>query len=152
MENFIKKIKNNVYWVVLLASSFALIVAYFSEYFFGFVPCSLCLLQRIPYAILFLISIVFILKPKGRKIHSLLVILLCLIEFGLVTYHVGIEHYVFEQSAVCQLNIGANQLPDCSQVHFKFMNLSMAEWNLFYILALLYYFCRQEIKHGIWKA
>ena len=152
MKSFIEKIKNNSYWVILLASSFALIIAYFSQYFLGFMPCSLCLLQRIPYAILVLISIIFILKPKRRNLNSLVIIAFCLIELGLAIYHVGIEHYIFEESAVCQLNFDPNQLTSCNQVYFRFMNLSMAEWNLFYILALLYYFCKQETKYGLWKA
>ncbi|OYW80846.1 MAG: hypothetical protein B7Z27_03075 [Sphingobacteriia bacterium 32-37-4] len=54
------------------------------------------------------------------------------------------EHYLFEESYVCQLIRSG-----CNVVHFRFMNFSMAEWNLAYIIGMLYYFIKVERKNGV---
>ena len=137
-------VKQDKFWIILLASSFAIITAYFAEFIAKIMPCSLCILQRIPYFVLILLSIISLLKPKSQKLISILIIFACITEIMLAIYHIGIEHYIFEESSVCQIITNTKVASSCSQVNVKFMNFSMAEWNLIYISGILYYFIKAK--------
>jgi disulfide bond formation protein DsbB len=120
-----------------IASALALIIVLIFQYIFKFQPCSLCVLQRIPYFLILIISIIGVIKRNLRQIVSCLIVVLLFSEIGLAIYHVGIEHYIFEENYLCQL---VTKEVSCNQIMFRFMNLSIAEWNLIYCLGLLYYF------------
>lgn len=147
------KIKKNPYWLVLLSSGAALFLAYASEILFNLSPCSLCVYQRIPYFILLLLSGAVILFPGGRKYSIPLVVILYIIEISLAGYHVGVEHYWIEDVYTCSAKNPASVLSfkemaaSCSEVSFKFMMLSMAEWNVIYVIGLLYGFLKIEKKN-----
>lgn len=143
IDDFIKKIKQNNFWIIFLGALLAIIAAYFAEFVGKLAPCSLCIFERIPYLMLQCIALLAIIRPNWHKFMSYMVIITGLIEICLAIYHIGIEHYIFNESYICQ----ASEV-SCSAVAFKFMNLSMAEWNLVYIIALLYYFIHQERKNG----
>lgn len=140
--NFCKKDRQNSFFVMLLASIFALFIAYISQYLFNMLPCSLCILQRIAYALLILLSMLALYFPRNQKSLGLFVVLACIAEAALAAYHVGIEHYIFAESSICQLIQNPHTASSCALVNFRFMNLSMAEWNLLYIMGLLYYFIK----------
>ncbi|MCT4635945.1 MAG: disulfide bond formation protein B [Rickettsiales bacterium] len=142
------KIKKNPYWLVLLSSGAALFLAYVSELLFNLSPCSLCIYQRIPYFILLLLSGGVILFPRSRKYTIPLVVLLYIVEISLAGYHVGVEHYWIDEVYTCNAKNPAGVLSfkevaaSCSEVPFKFMMLSMAEWNVIYAVCLLYGFLK----------
>ena len=84
--------KINLYLKATLFISLAsLISAYFIEYFLGYQPCNLCLLERIPYAL----SIIIILanfKFKFNDKSILLVLIIIFVVSALLSiYHLGIE-------------------------------------------------------------
>lgn len=147
------KIKKNPYWLVLLSSGAALFLAYASEILFNLSPCSLCVYQRIPYFILVLLSSAVILFSRARKYSIPLVVILYIIEISLAGYHVGVEHYWIDEVYTCSARNPASVLSfkemasSCSEVSFKFMMLSMAEWNVIYAVALLYGFLKLEKKN-----
>ena len=143
VNRLFKQMKQNNFYIIFIASLLAIIVAYFTEYVFALEPCSLCILERIPYLILQCIALIAIIKPNFKKIMSYFVVITALVEIILALYHIGIERYIFIESAVCQVT-GKS----CSEVSFRFMNLSMAEWNLVYISLLLYYFIKLERNNG----
>lgn len=150
----LEKIKTDSFFLIFCASLGALLLAYIAELFFNLVPCTLCIYQRIPYFVLLAISLSGLLCQKSRKYLVYIIGLALLAELLLAGYHIGVERYWIEESYMCQID---NQLSvlsigkvasSCSDVRFKFMNLSMAEWNLIYVASILYVFFKLERKNG----
>ena len=139
---------------ILIFSFIALISAYFIEYIPGHQPCSLCLIERIPYGLsIILIISIFILK-KYERFFILLLILTFIFSFLISFYHYGIEQGFFEESAICGLkDISENitkedllkqlnkKIVSCKDVTFRFFGLSLTSINivisLFFIITLV---------------
>ena len=146
--------------VVFLFSLIALISAYFIEYVLGHQPCSLCLIERIPYGIsIILISLMFILK-KSEKFFTLLLILTFIFSFAISFYHFGIEQGIFEESTVCGVkNFSENitkedlvkQLNEktvsCKDVTFRVFGLSLTTINIVISLLFIINLTKNYIKH-----
>lgn len=147
--NFLNKVRQNSFSIMLIGAFFALLVAYTGQYLFALMPCSLCILQRFPYMLLILCSAAALYFPKYKKSLGLFIVIISIAQVFLAAYHVGIEHYIFIESSVCKLIQNSHVASSCALVSFRFMNLSMAEWNLIYIMGLLYYFIKREINDGI---
>ena len=131
-----------IYLSILIISILALISAYFIEYFLGYQPCNLCLLERIPYA-LSIIIILTNLKIKFNDKHTLLVLIVIFIVSALLSiYHLGIEQGLIEESFVCStkdnLNLNKEQLLQelqkvnisCKNVAFTIFGLSLTTYNI----------------------
>ena len=131
-----------IYLSILIISILALISAYFIEYFLGYQPCNLCLLERIPYAL----SIIIILanfKIKFNDKYTLLVLIVIFVVSALLSiYHLGIEQGLIEESFVCStkdnLNLNKEQLLQelqkmnisCKNVAFTIFGLSLTTYNI----------------------
>ena len=131
-----------IYLSILITSILALISAYFIEYFLGYQPCNLCLLERIPYAL----SIIIILanfKFKFNDKSILLVLIIIFVVSALLSiYHLGIEQGLIEESFVCStkdnLNLNKEQLLQelqkmnisCKNVAFTIFGLSLTTYNI----------------------
>ena len=131
-----------IYLSILIISILALISAYFIEYFLGYQPCNLCLLERIPYAL----SIIIILanfKIKFNDKYILLVLIIIFVVSALLSiYHLGIEQGLIEESFVCStkdnLNLNKEQLLQelqkmnisCKNVAFTIFGLSLTTYNI----------------------
>ena len=131
-----------IYLSILVISILALISAYFIEYFLGYQPCNLCLLERIPYAL----SIIIILanfKIKFNDKYTLLVLIVIFVVSALLSiYHLGIEQGLIEESFVCStkdnLNLNKEQLLQelqkmnisCKNVAFTIFGLSLTTYNI----------------------
>ena len=131
-----------IYLSILIISILALTSAYFIEYFLGYQPCNLCLLERIPYAL----SIIIILtnfKIKFNNKYTLLVLIVIFIVSALLSiYHLGIEQGLIEESFVCStkdnLNLNKEQLLQelqkmnisCKNVAFTIFGLSLTTYNI----------------------
>ena len=110
----LRQMVKKIYLSILIISILALISAYFIEYFLGYQPCNLCLLERIPYAL----SIIIILtnfKIKFNEKYALLVLIVIFVVSALLSiYHFGIEQGLIEESFVCStkdnLNLNKEQL------------------------------------------
>ncbi len=128
---------------ILVFSLISLSIAYFVQYVLGHKPCNLCLIERYPYIIsVILISFLFIIN-KFEKI--ILYTILLLFIFGAVVsfYHIGIEQGFFEESYICELGSGnenltkenllkqlTNKSPiSCKIVTFRILGLSLATIN-----------------------
>ena len=81
---------------ILFFSFIALSVAYFIEHVLGHLPCSLCLMQRVPYilAIIFIALILFI--KRFEKPVLLLLSVIFILSAILSIYHVGVEQNIFK--------------------------------------------------------
>ena len=136
-------IKNKIFnKLILLFSIFALLCAYFIQYFLGREPCNLCLIERIPYfAALILISLMFIINKYEKKI---LIVVGIFFIFGAIVsfYHVGIEQGIFNETLLCDLGksikdpTSAELLKElqkktisCKDVTFSFLGVSLATFN-----------------------
>ena len=131
-----------IYLSILIISILALSSAYFIEYFLGYQPCNLCLLERIPYAL----SIIIILanfKFKFNDKSILLVLIIIFVVSALLSiYHLGIEQGLIEESFVCStknnLNLNKEQLLQelqkmnisCKNVAFTIFGLSLTTYNI----------------------
>lgn len=129
--------------IIFFISLISLFSALFIEYALGHQPCSLCLIQRIPYALsIILIIFDYLLKKNGRFI---ILLLLIIFSFSLIIsfYHFGIEQGFFEESVVCGLKNAAEiiskeellkqlQAPtiSCKDVTFRFFGFSLTTLNI----------------------
>ena len=134
---------------ILVFSILSLSIAYFIQYVLGHKPCSLCIIERIPYiAAIILISLIFILNRYQKIISSIILIFFI---FGAVVsiYHFGIEQGFFSESLICELSNNnplnkeelLNQLKkaeivSCKDVTFRFFGLSLATINTIISLIL----------------
>jgi disulfide bond formation protein DsbB len=133
--------------LIITASLLALAGAYFSQYIGKLQPCILCVYQRLPYFLLAIVALIALRFHKIRKPLAYVIVVLLIGEIALAIYHVGIERYIFKESYICQLR-NDGLASTCSQVLFRFMNLSMAEWNVIYASSILYYFIKRGRKNG----
>ena len=145
------KFKIDIYLnIVFLISLISLISAYFIEYFLGYQPCNLCLIERIPY---WLGIILIILNYSFNKNEYFIILLLILIfSFSLIIslYHFGIEQDFFEESAVCGLKnilditskeelLKQLQVKNisCKDVTFRIFGFSLTTFNIIISLILV---------------
>ena len=139
------QIKNKIILnLILVFSIFAILAAYFIQYILGHQPCSLCLIERIPYIFSIIIISICLFTQKFERatlvILSLTFFILALLSF----YHFGIEQGFIKESLVCDLNSSNNELSkeallnqlrempvSCKDVTFKIFGLSLATFNIF---------------------
>ena len=121
------------------------------EHGFGFVPCALCLEQRIPYYAAIPLGMVAALAAwrtwPGCVSRGLLAIVGLLMLYGLVlaVYHSGVEWKFWDGPTDCAISAGAtaptdasnllssineNRAPSCDQAAGRFLGLSFAGWNV----------------------
>jgi len=114
----------------------------------GFIPCKLCLEQRVPYYIgvpvMVLAFVSASLRAPAIVTRGLLLVggLLMLWGLGLGSYHAGVEWGWWEGptdcGAVAPTNLSGNLLdqlnavvpPSCDQAAGRFLGLSFAGWNV----------------------
>ena len=141
--------KNEIYLVFLFILSFlVLIVAYFIQYVFGYQPCHLCIVERIPYALAIIILILNHYFKKDQIFYSILLLLVFAFSFLISVYHLGIEQGFIEESTVCaSSNIDLIEKDDilksfteirisCKDVAFRILNLSLTTYNIFISLIM----------------
>lgn len=146
---------NNLLILLLVSSSFALIGAYISQYFFDLQPCILCLYQRKPFfAIIALTAtaLVFFKSTKNKNISILLCALLLFLNSSIALYHTGVEKKILKGPTTCssknlndinnieELKIALNKIKavKCDEPSFIFLTLSMASWNVIYCISLFF--------------
>ena len=135
--------------LILVFSIFAILAAYFIQYVLGHQPCTLCLIERIPYIFSIIIISMCLFTQKFERVTlailSLTFFILALLSF----YHFGIEQGFIKESLVCDLNSLNNELSreailnqlkemsiSCKDVTFKILGLSLATFNIFISLIL----------------
>lgn len=125
-------------------SATLLIVALSTQYYGGFEPCFLCILQRVPHFFVVAFGSIGFLKTlvdKHRK-RLLLVIGLCLLtSSGTGFYHAGIEYGIYSGFSTCSSlatettieslhrRLLKTEIVRCNEVIISFFGLSMAVYN-----------------------
>jgi len=130
-----------------VCSALVLITVNIFEYGFGYLPCHLCLYQRLPWWIALGLSCVAIMLLKRRGVLSLLISILALVAIlvgaGLGAYHAGVEYQFWPGPSGCT---GAQALstglagaiqniqsgppaPSCGDPAWTLFGISMAGYN-----------------------
>src|SRR5438034_4566859 len=93
---------------VLMAGAIVLGTALLSQYWGGLAPCELCLLQRWPWAVAIVISLVVVLVGERAPLAwmTLLFGLVFAISVVLAFYHVGVEQHWFAGPTACTASEG----------------------------------------------
>mgnify|MGYP001207086442 FL=1 len=136
--------------IILFISLFSIISAFFIEYILGHQPCSLCLIQRIPYGLSVILIILNFLIKKNTHFIILLLILVFSFSFIISFYHFGIEQGFFEESAICGLKDASNliskedilnqlqnKIVNCRDVTFKIFGFSLTTINIILSIILI---------------
>ena len=97
--NFILK-RKNIYLLIFIYSIIALLSAIYIEKVLGYLPCKLCIYQRIPFLVAIFICFLGYNYFKSDRILIALIITFTL-STSLAGYHFGIENSIFEEYAGC---------------------------------------------------
>ena len=144
------EIKNKtIFNLILLFSIFALLAAYFIQYVLKHQPCSLCLIERIPYIFSIIIISTCLFTKKFEKLSLKILSLIFFSATLIAFYHFGIEQGFIKESLVCDLNNEGKSLSkealleqlkkmpvSCKDVTFRIFGLSLATFNIFITLIL----------------
>ncbi len=145
-----------IYPSLALAASAAILAgAYAFQYLGGLEPCSLCLVQRVPYWVaigLGLAALALARLPRLPRLPGLVmggIAVTFLVGAGLALYHVGVEHQLIAGPQACSAGPGeattiealraqllARPVVRCDQVPWSLFGVSMAGYNAVLSLAL----------------
>ena len=140
--------------LVLVGAALTIGGALFFEHRLGYVPCKLCLTERVPYyAAMPLAALAALLPPRISRLALGLIALVLLYGAGLGTYHAGAEWGWWAGPSDCGGGSGAGpadvggflnelatkQVVDCTVAAWQFLGLSLAGWNalIAFVLAAL---------------
>ena len=100
--NFILK-RKNIYLLIFIYSIIAILSAIYIEKVLGYLPCKLCIYQRIPFLVAIFICFLGYNYIKSDRILIALIITFTL-STALAGYHFGIENNIFEEFKGCSNN------------------------------------------------
>lgn len=126
------------------------------EHIGGYIPCALCLLQRLPYyygvpvALLATLSAALGGPPWLTRTLLLVAGVMMLVGAGLGVYHAGAEWGFWEGPSTCATtaqgvtqnagdllgDLDAKKPPSCTEASFRLLGLSFAGWNVIASLIL----------------
>jgi disulfide bond formation protein DsbB len=169
MSNFYNYFEKNI-WLVVFTSLFGacssiLIIAFAIDKILGYDPCILCLYERIPYAVIAIISgAAYFADEKYKKISLYLIFITALAGFGLATFHTGVEREWWSPTSHCTPHVHLDDtttmadflsqldkapIGDCAKPALKILGLSLAEMNVilnFLLLVIMYKLIRFRCK------
>jgi protein dithiol:quinone oxidoreductase len=157
------------YFIGFIIVCLLLLTSVYLQYFDHFVPCPLCSLQRVAFALLglfFLIGIFLHSSFWGRIIINSLLGLSAIIGIFLSGRQIWLQHFPSADNIECGVSLEymAQVLPfkqlmqkiiiegsaECSKRGWEFLHLNMAEWSFFwfclFLLIVLYLFLK-EFQH-----
>ena len=154
MNSILKR--RNIYLLIFIYSIFAILSAIYIEKVLGYLPCKLCIYQRIPFLVAIFICFLGYNYFKSDKILIALIITFT-ISAAISGYHFGIENSIFEEYAGCSnKNIDITDkkkiieslgiVKNCKDVDFTILGISLSGLNflssllivLFSLRALVY--------------
>jgi disulfide bond formation protein DsbB len=130
---------------VLAASAVVLGTALLSQYWGGLAPCELCLMQRWPWAVAIVISLVVVLVGERAELAwvTLLLGLVFAVSVVMAFYHVGVEQHWFAGPTACTASEGGAMTLEqmkqqilgtapvlCDRPAWTLFGVSLAGWNL----------------------
>jgi len=151
-SKFLKFYEHKVLTACLIISLFAFGFSLYAEYILGKSACTLCVLQRWPYAIAVLVSLLGIFsRHTTLAIYTLLGIFL--FEFGVSTYHLLVQYGIVSDPCSVPKITNSEEfwkvlkapLP-CSKITWKFLGIPAAGYNA--LIALNLSFCLATMLPG----
>ncbi len=136
---------------ITAASAAILATVYIAQYGFGLWPCSLCYVQRVPYALVVVfgaLSLMPAVDSRSRRIVLFHLFALLLFNSGYALYHTGVEFHWWAGPDTCtggavpgsvdELTAALSKPgnPRCDEPAFLFLGISMAGYNVFAALVL----------------
>ncbi|KAB1070693.1 disulfide bond formation protein B [Methylobacterium planeticum] len=130
--------------LVLLGAALTVGGALVFEHVLGYVPCKLCLTERVPYYLAIPLAGIAVAAPERLSRLALgLVALVLLYGSGLGAYHAGAEWGFWPGPSDCGGGSGPNpgavgdfldalkttRVVDCSTAAWRFLGISLAGWN-----------------------
>src|SRR5579862_9057399 len=130
---------------VLAASAAVLGTALLSQYWGGLAPCELCLMQRWPWDVAIVVSLVALLVGNRAALPWVAALLALVFAIGaaLAFYHIGVEQKWFAGPSACTAGNGATMTLEemkrqilgtapvlCDKVQWALFGVSLAGWNL----------------------
>ena len=157
----IKQINNVSLILILGIITTALVSVFIIEHALNYLPCKLCIYERIPYFISIVLIIKIIFVKKYEKVTLLLLSFVFLASAVLAFYHFGIEQSFFSESSACStkdLNkilskealieeLKLNSI-SCKDVSFKILGFSLAAINTIFSVVLSVIFIRFYLNYG----
>jgi disulfide bond formation protein DsbB len=127
------------------------ITAAFVAQYLGFIPCLLCIYQRIPYGLMILTGIGGLIYSKYFKLWLIILIIFQLTSIFISGYHSSIEmgllpplsscsnHLDYAKMSLDEIKTRLNTFatPNCATPAIVILSLSMAQWNLIFSSLLL---------------
>ena len=156
--------ENNYLQILFILSILILGSALIIEYIFGYQPCNLCKIERIPYLLSIIILITNYFFRGNQTFYGVLLILIFSFSIIISVYHFSIEQGFISESTVCEtksfnlltkediLNSLQELNISCKNVAFKIFGLSLTSYNILVsILMLLISIKIYTFRNGIKK-
>ena len=135
--------------IVALGAMATILGAWFFQYALGYLPCELCLQQRIPYYITIPLAVIVAagaLRGAPRSLLRMglvLIALVMLVGVGLGVYHSGVEWKWWAGPRACGGTLGdlgsagdllsrvqTTRVIRCDEAAWRFLGISLAGWNV----------------------
>jgi len=135
-------------WLLALVAIATIGGAWYSQLVVGFIPCELCLKQRIPYYVGIPVALIGIVLAAmgltGRTVRwfALAAAAVFLVSIGLGAYHAGVEWHFWLGPADCgggaatPGKVGdllsamqSARIVSCTEAAWRFLGISFAGWN-----------------------
>lgn len=155
--------KENYLQLLFILSFVILTAAYAIQYIFGYQPCNLCIIERIPYALAIIILILNYKYKKNQVFYNILLLLIFSFSFLISFYHFGIEQNLIDESSICRSNsvdlLTKEEVLEslkeirisCKDVTFRIFGLSLTTYNmiisiLMFLISVKIYLINNDIK------
>ena len=149
--NFILK-RKNIYLLIFIYSIIAILSAIYIEKILGYLPCKLCIYQRIPFLVASFICFLGYNYVKSDRILIALIIIFTL-STALAGYNFGIENVIFDEYAGCtNTNIditnkekiieSLGMVKNCKDVEFTMLGISLSGLNFLTSLLIVLFSLR----------
>jgi disulfide bond formation protein DsbB len=137
--------------LILIVAAATIGGAFVFEYGYGYLPCKLCLQQRLPYYAAMPLALAIAFAPgRWPRLGLAGLVLLFLISAGLGAYHAGVEWGAWLGPSDCgggaatpaanvadfMKSLNQVRVVSCTEAAWRFLGLSLAGWNVVISLAL----------------
>ena len=134
--------KENYSKILIILTILILLSAFSIQYIFGYQPCNLCLIERVPYILALIILLINLKSKKNDLFFSILLMLIFSFSILISLYHFGIEQGLIEESSVCasknielltkdEILKSLQELRiSCKDVTFRVFGLSLTAYNI----------------------